>query len=76
MPTIIRYAGVVEPGTESDAITIGMDWFVTLAKIGGNESQSDFPTRKTRPILPHMSTLAIDAGVRVMSSFCSARAMS
>jgi arylsulfatase A-like enzyme len=41
VPTIIRYAGVVEPGTESDAITIGMDWFVTLAKIGGGEVPND-----------------------------------
>jgi arylsulfatase A-like enzyme len=31
----------VEPGTESDAITIGVDWFVTLAKIGGGEVPND-----------------------------------
>ncbi len=41
VPAIIRYPGVVEAGTVSDAAIIGMDWFVTLAKMGGAEVPSD-----------------------------------
>jgi arylsulfatase A-like enzyme len=41
VPAIIRYPGVVEAGTVSDAAVIGMDWFVTLAKIGGGQVPDD-----------------------------------
>jgi arylsulfatase A-like enzyme len=41
VPAIIRYPGVVAAGTVSDAAIIGMDWFVTLAKIGGGEVPQD-----------------------------------
>ena len=41
VPAIIRYPEVVDAGTVSDAAVIGMDWFVTLAKIGGGKVPSD-----------------------------------
>jgi arylsulfatase A-like enzyme len=41
VPAIIRYPGVVAPGTVSDAAIIGMDWFVTLAGIGGGRVPED-----------------------------------
>ena len=41
VPAIIRYPGVVEAGTVSDAAVIGMDWFVTLANIGGGQVPAD-----------------------------------
>jgi arylsulfatase A-like enzyme len=41
VPAIIRYPGVVEAGTVSDAAIIGMDWFVTLAKMGGGQVPDD-----------------------------------
>ena len=41
VPAIVRFPGVVEAGSESDVPVIGMDWFVTLATIGGGEVPSD-----------------------------------
>jgi arylsulfatase A-like enzyme len=41
VPAIIRYPSVVEAGSVSDAAVIGMDWFVTLAKMGGGEIPQD-----------------------------------
>ena len=41
VPAIIRYPELVEAGTETDAAVIGMDWFVTLAKLGGGEVPDD-----------------------------------
>ena len=41
VPAIIRYPGVVEPGSVTDAPVIGMDWFVTLARIGGGDVPAD-----------------------------------
>lgn len=41
VPAIVRYPGVVAPGSVSDTPAIGMDWFVTLAKIGGAEVPDD-----------------------------------
>jgi arylsulfatase A-like enzyme len=41
VPAIIRYPGVVEPGSVTDAPIIGMDWFVTLARIGGGDVPAD-----------------------------------
>jgi arylsulfatase A-like enzyme len=41
VPAIIRYPGVVEAGTVTDTPVIGMDWFVTLATIGGGEIPDD-----------------------------------
>ena len=41
VPAIIRYPGVVAAGTVSDAAIIGMDWFVTLANIGGGQVPQD-----------------------------------
>ena len=41
VPAIIRYPGVVEAGSTTDEPVIGMDWFVTLARIGGGEVPED-----------------------------------
>jgi arylsulfatase A-like enzyme len=41
VPAIIRYPQVVEPGSVTDAPVIGMDWFVTLAEIGGGRVPDD-----------------------------------
>ena len=41
VPAIIRYPDAVEAGTVSDAAVIGMDWFVTLAKMGGGKVPND-----------------------------------
>ena len=41
VPAIVRYPGVVEAGSVSDETVIGMDWFVTLATIGGGEVPDD-----------------------------------
>jgi arylsulfatase A-like enzyme len=41
VPAIIRFANTVEPGSVSDAPIVGMDWFVTLANIGGAEVPTD-----------------------------------
>jgi arylsulfatase A-like enzyme len=41
VPAIIRYPDVVAPGSVSDTPVIGMDWFVTLAKIGGADVPDD-----------------------------------
>jgi arylsulfatase A-like enzyme len=41
VPAIIRYPGVVEAGSVSDQPVIGMDWFVTLAKLGGGRVTTD-----------------------------------
>jgi arylsulfatase A-like enzyme len=41
VPAIIRYPGVVAAGSVSDEPVIGMDWFVTLANIGGGEVPDD-----------------------------------
>jgi arylsulfatase A-like enzyme len=41
VPAIIRYPGTVDAGTVSDSPVIGMDWFVTLAEIGGGDIPDD-----------------------------------
>lgn len=41
VPTIIRYPGMVESGSESDQTIVGMDLFVTLANIGGGKVPDD-----------------------------------
>lgn len=41
VPAIVRYPGVVEAGSVSDETVIGMDWFVTLATIGGGKVPDD-----------------------------------
>ena len=41
VPAIIRYPGVVDAGSVSEEPVIGMDWFVTLANIGGGEVPRD-----------------------------------
>ncbi len=41
VPAIIRYPDVVAAGTTSDAAVIGMDWFVTLAILGGGKVPDD-----------------------------------
>lgn len=41
VPAIMRYPALVEAGTVSDAPVIGMDWFVTLAEIGGGKVPDD-----------------------------------
>lgn len=41
VPTIVRFPGVIESGSVSDATVIGMDLFVTLANIGGGKVPDD-----------------------------------
>ncbi len=41
VPAIVRYPGVIEPGSVSHEDVIGMDWFVTLANIGGGKVPDD-----------------------------------
>ncbi len=41
VPAIIRYPALVEAGTVTDEPVIGMDWFVTLAKLGGGKVPED-----------------------------------
>ena len=41
VPAIIRYPGVVRPGTTSDAPTIGMDWFATILNQTGIRVPND-----------------------------------
>lgn len=41
VPAIIRYPAMVEAGTVTDEQVIGMDWFVTLANIGGGQVPGD-----------------------------------
>ncbi len=41
VPAIVRYPDVVAAGSVSDTPVIGMDWFVTLAKIGGADVPDD-----------------------------------
>lgn len=41
VPTVIRYPGVTKENSESDAAVVGMDLFVTLAKIGGGDVPDD-----------------------------------
>lgn len=43
VPAIIRYPGVTTPGTESNELIVGTDFFATLAKIGGGEIPTDRP---------------------------------
>ena len=41
VPAIIRYPALVAAGSVSDAPVIGMDWFVTLAAMGGGDVPVD-----------------------------------
>lgn len=41
VPAIIRYPAAIAAGSVSDAPVIGMDWFVTLANIGGGQIPDD-----------------------------------
>jgi len=41
VPAIIRYPGVTRPATVSDALVVGTDLFVTLAKLGGGRIPQD-----------------------------------
>ena len=41
VPAIVRFPGVIEPGSTSDAAVIGMDLFTTLANIGGGKIPTD-----------------------------------
>lgn len=41
VPAIIRFPDLVDPGTISDEPITGMDWFVTLAKLGGGKVPDD-----------------------------------
>jgi len=43
VPAIVRYPGVTEAGTKSDALVVGTDLFVTLAKLGGGQVPQDRP---------------------------------
>jgi arylsulfatase A-like enzyme len=41
VPAIIRYPPLVTPGSITDEAVIGMDWFVTLAELGGGKVPTD-----------------------------------
>jgi arylsulfatase A-like enzyme len=43
VPAIIRYPGLVEPGSTSDDLVVGTDLFVTLAHLGGGSVPDDRP---------------------------------
>ncbi len=43
VPAIISYPGVIEPGSSSDQPLVGMDFFVTLAELGGGTVPVDRP---------------------------------
>ena len=43
VPAIISYPGVVEPGSSSDELLVGMDFFVTLAELGAGQVPHDRP---------------------------------
>lgn len=43
VPAIISYPGVIEPGSSSDQPLVGMDFFVTLAELGGGTVAVDRP---------------------------------
>ena len=43
VPAIIRYPGMVEPGSVSDDLVVGTDLFVTLAHLGGGAVPDDRP---------------------------------
>ena len=43
VPAIIRYPGMVEPGSTSDNLIVGTDLFVTLASLGGGTVPDDRP---------------------------------
>jgi len=43
VPAIISYPGVIEPGSISDQLLVGMDFFVTLAELGKGAVPDDRP---------------------------------
>lgn len=43
VPAIISYPGVIEPGSSSNQPLVGMDFFVTLAELGGGTVPVDRP---------------------------------
>ena len=43
VPAIVRYPGVVEPGSSSDQPLVAMDFFVTLAELGKGTVPDDRP---------------------------------
>ena len=43
VPAIVSYPGIVEPGSTSDQPLVAMDFFVTLAEIGGGNIPNDRP---------------------------------
>ena len=53
VPAIVRYPGVTTPGTESNELIVGTDFFATLAKIGGGDIPTDRPidSLDIRPVL-------------------------
>ena len=69
VPAIIRYPNVVQAGSVTDEPVIGMDWFVTLAKIGGGEVPGDRdidgidirPVFNGEPLQPRSLFWALDA---------------
>jgi arylsulfatase A-like enzyme len=69
VPAIIRYPNVVQAGSVTDEPVIGMDWFVTLAKIGGGEVPGDRdidgidirPVLNGEPLQPRSLFWALDA---------------
>jgi len=43
VPAIVCYPGVIEPGSSSDQLVVGMDFFVTLAELGKGTVPDDRP---------------------------------
>jgi len=44
IPAIVRWPGVVQPGSESDAQTMSMDWLPTFVAAGGGTVDSSYPS--------------------------------
>ncbi len=43
VPAIVSYPGVIEPGSSSDQLLVGMDFFVTLTELGKGAVPDDRP---------------------------------
>lgn len=48
VPMMVRWPGVIKPGSVSNEIISNIDWFTTLAAVGGNETVKDDLAKGTR----------------------------
>jgi arylsulfatase A-like enzyme len=53
VPAIVRWPGVIQPGSRSDEVIISMDWLPTFVAAGGGQQSAAFPSDGTdiRPAL-------------------------